>query len=101
MGWLHGSLGNRVRNQEEVEGAVDHFGLLDESVVDIGPLWRVSNGSIGALSLLLEESLPDSFVDDDESVLWLWLVFVLVKPVLLLDNFLKLVQLMVNDLLSH
>ena len=90
-----------MRNQEEVEGAVDHFGLLDESVVDIGPLWRVSNGSIGALSLLLEESLPDSFVDDDESVLWLWLVFVLVKPVLLLDNFLKLVQLMVNDLLSH
>ena len=101
MGRLHGSLGDRVRNQEKVKGAVDDLGLLNESVVNVGTLGRVSNGCIGTLSLLLEESLSDSLVDDDESVFRLWLVFVLIESVLLLDDFLKLLQLVVDDLLSH
>ena len=59
---LHGSLGHGVRYKEEVKGAVYYFRLLDEAVVHIGALRRVSDAGVGAH---LEESLSDSLVHDD------------------------------------
>ena len=57
-----------MRHKEEVESAVDDFGLLHESIVDIGTLGRVSDGSIRARADL-EEPLSDALVHDDEGVL--------------------------------
>lgn len=54
-------------NKEEVEGAIDDLGLLNETVVNVGSLWWVRDTSVGSN---LEESLSDSLVNDDESVLW-------------------------------
>ena len=67
MSGLHCSLGDGVRHQEEVECSIDHFRLLDESVVDIGTLRWIGDSGWGAH---LEESLSYSLVNNDESVLW-------------------------------
>lgn len=67
MSRLHGSLCNGVRNQEEVKCTINHFRLLDETVVDIGTLRWIGNST---WSTHLEESLSYSLVNDDESVLW-------------------------------
>ena len=67
MSRLHGSLCDGVRHQEEVECAINHFRLLDETVVDIGTLRWIGNST---WSTHLEESLSYSLVNDDESVLW-------------------------------
>lgn len=65
MSWLDSSLGHRVRDQEEIEGAVDDLGLLDETLINVGTLRRVCNGGS-----CLEESLSNTLVHNHEGVLW-------------------------------
>ena len=56
-----------MRNQEEIKGSVDDLRLLNETVIYVGSLWRVGDGSVHAL---LEESLSDSLVDNNQGMLW-------------------------------
>lgn len=67
MSRFDSSLGHRVRNQEEIKGSVDDLRLLNETVINVGTLWRVSNGSVHAL---LEESLSHTLVDNNQGMLW-------------------------------
>ena len=97
VSWLDGSLSNGMRHQEEIEGSIDDFSLLDEAVIDVGSLRRVGNGGVHSL---LEESLSDSLVHDDQGVLWKARVSGL-ELVLLLDNLVKLLQFVGDDLGSH
>jgi hypothetical protein len=86
-----------MRHQEEIEGSIDDFGLLNEAVINVGTLWRVGNGGVHSL---LEESLSNTLVDDDQSMLWKsWIVCL--KTILLLDNLVELFQLMADNLGSH
>lgn len=86
-----------MRHQEEIEGSIDDFGLLNEAVINVGTLWRVGNGGVHSL---LEESLSNTLVDDDQSMLWKsWIVCL--KTILLLDNLVELLQLMADNLGSH
>lgn len=101
MGRLDRALGHRMWNQEEVEGAVDDFRLLNEPIVDVSPLRRVGDRRIGARTNL-EEPLPHPLVHDDERMLrqlrrLLWSV----KGVLLLNDLVELFQFMVDDLGPH
>lgn len=97
VGWLDGSLSNGMRHQEEVEGSIDDLSLLNEAVINVGSLRRVGDGGVHTL---LEESLSDSLVDDDQGVLWKARVSGL-ELVLLLDNLVELLQLVGDDLGSH
>jgi len=67
MSWFDSSLSYWVRHQEEIKDSIDNLWLLDKSIVDVGSLRRILD--TGCL-VQLEESLPYSLVDDDESVLW-------------------------------
>ena len=98
MSRLHRSLGDGMRHQEEVECTIDHFRLLDETVVDIGTLRWIGNAT---WSTHLEESLSYSLVNDDESVLWKLLLLISIEAVLLLNNLVQLFQLVADDLSSH
>jgi len=86
-----------MRHQEEVECSIDNLSLFNEAVINVGTLWRIGNGGIHAL---LEESLSNTLVDDDQGMLWkiriIWL-----ESILLLDNLVKLLKLMADDLGSH
>ena len=65
---LHWTLSNGVRNQEEVEFAIYNFWLLNKAIVDVCTLWWVVNEILTASMLrLLEESLADSLINDDQS----------------------------------
>jgi len=120
MSWLYGTLRDRVRNKEEVKLSVLYFTLLNEAGIDVSALRRVLDElvALGSLSLL-EESLAHALVDDDKSNLrrsdrsWnlLTLLFcslsrgaillLLEDTVLFGDDLVKLVQLFVNNHLSH
>ena len=70
---LDRTLGDRVRHEEEVELAIDNLGLLDEASIDVGTLRRVVDEVLlifGWVRVriwgLLEESLADTLVHDDE-----------------------------------
>lgn len=68
MSRLHWTLSDGVRNQEEVEFAIDYFWLLNKAIVDVSTLWWVVNEILTASMLrLLEESLADSLINDDQS----------------------------------
>lgn len=58
-----------MRNEEEVELSINDLGLLNEAMVNIGTLRWVQDLSlvVTATLSLLEESLSDTFVHDDES----------------------------------
>lgn len=107
MSGLDGALGHGVRDQEEIELPVDHFGLFDEAVVDVGALRRVVDEVLAVLLLgLLEESLADTLVHDDQCDLGSLLSltvreFVLTNAVLEGDNLVELSELLVNDLFPH
>jgi hypothetical protein len=90
------SLGHRVRNQEEIKGSVDDLRLLNETVINVGTLWRVSNGSVHAL---LEESLSHTLVDNNQGMLWQWRWIICF--VLLLDDLTELFKLVTDYLSSH
>lgn len=51
-----------MRNEEEIEPTVLDFGLFDESLVYIGTSRRVDDLALSHM----EESLPDSLVNDDQ-----------------------------------
>jgi hypothetical protein len=95
VSWFDGSLSNRVWHKEEIEDTINNFRLLNEPLVNIRSLRWVSNRLISAH---LEESLPDSFVHNDEGVLgenWFFVVF---ESVFLQNNFVQLLQLVSNNL---
>lgn len=108
---FHGALGHGVGNEEEVKLAVDDLGLLDEALVNVSSLgWVVNELSLRASSLL-EESLADALVDNDESnfrrfnllrfLLTIFAGLLAGEPVLLRDDSVELLKLVVNDLLTH
>lgn len=126
VGRLDGALSNGMRDEEEVELAVDDLGLLDEAVVDVGALRRVgdvlatvaaaaavvvtASAAIAAVVLLLvldlEEPLSDALVDDDEGGLrqlgcLLLLRAVRAESVLLADDLVQLLELVLDDLGAH
>lgn len=94
-------------NQEEVKFAVNDFGLLDEALVDVGTLGRVLDEVLTIVAhRLLEESLAHSFVHNNESNLRRFLLlnlaaFHFYETVFDRDDVVQLLQLLVNDLLSH
>lgn len=55
-----------MRNQVEIKLAINDFIGLHEASVNEGTLWGIDDG----LATLLEESLSDSLVDNNESDLW-------------------------------
>jgi hypothetical protein len=89
-----------VRHEEEVESAINNLCLLDESVINIGSLGRVENLSSVRLSLLLKESLSNTLVDDDECDVRKGNAFRL-GVVLVSEDLLELIELVLDDLLSH
>ena len=63
---FHWTLGYRMRYQEEVKFAINHFWLLYKARIDICTLWWVVDEVLTASVLrLLEESLTDSLINDD------------------------------------
>jgi hypothetical protein len=89
-----------VRHEEEVKSAINNLCLLDESVINIGSLGRVENLSTVRLSLLLKESLSHTLVDDDECDVRKGNAFRL-GVVLVSEDLLELIELVLDDLLSH
>ena len=87
-----------MRHQEEVECAIDYLRLLDKAIVDVGSLWRVGDSS---WSSHLEEPLSYSFVNNDEGVLWKSLLLAAIEAVFLLNDLVKLLKLVADDLSSH
>ena len=56
-----------MRDKEEVKLAIDDFRLLDEAIIDVGTLGRVVDVVLAVVLLsLLEESLTDTLVHDDQ-----------------------------------
>lgn len=114
-----------MRNQEEVELAVLDLRLFHKARVNVGALRRILDEFAAVLRLsLLEESLTDSLVHNDQGDLgrldlWKFYFFsfllvltsrllflcrqfgLLEEAVLFSYNLVKLVQLFVNDHLSH
>lgn len=98
MSWFNSTLSDVVRHKEEVKFAINHFALLDEALVNIGSSRRVSDLSVN----FLKESLSYSFVHDDESDLREFnRSTALFDSVLISADFLKLVKLELNDVLTH
>lgn len=89
-----------MRHEEEVKSAINNLCLLDESVINIGSLGRVENLSSVRLSLLLKESLSNTLVDDDECDVRKGNAFRL-GVVLVSEDLLELIELVLDDLLSH
>lgn len=89
-----------MRHEEEVKSAINNLCLLDESVINIGSLGRVENLSSVRLSLLLKESLSHTLVDDDECDVRKGNAFRL-GVVLVSEDLLELIELVLDDLLSH
>ena len=118
-----------MRDEEEVELAVNDLGLLDKAVVDVGALWRVrdvlatvtvaaavvvaTSAAVAAaitlvllLVLDLEEPLSDALVDNDEGCLrhrrrLLVLRRARAEGVLLPNDLVKLLELVLDDLGTH
>jgi hypothetical protein len=85
-----------MRNQEEIERSIDNFRLLNKAVINIGSLWRIGNGGL----TLLEESLSNTLVDNDQRMFWKgWIICL--EAILLLDYLGQLLQLMADNLSSH
>lgn len=72
--------------------------MLDETIVYIGTLRRIADASIGTH---LEESLPDSLVNNDKSVLGESSLVVVVKAIFFLNNLVELLKLVADDLSPH
>ena len=53
-------------NQEEIELSIDYFRLLYKALIDIRSLRWVVDELLPILHSLLEESLPDSLVNNDK-----------------------------------
>jgi len=56
-----------VRHKEEIKFAVDHFTLLNETLVHVCTLRRIVNEGLVLLVLsLLEETLAHAFIHDNQ-----------------------------------
>ena len=88
-----------MRHKEEVKLAIHHFRLLNKACVNVGSLGRVVDEVLPIVAWrLLEESLADALVDDDQGDVWESLGRVLlITSVLHLDNVVELSKLLVND----
>ena len=75
MSWLYTTLCDRVRNKEEVEFAINYFGLLNKTLVNISTLRRIINKLLTVAVSLLEESLANSLIDDDKGNFWRIIIF--------------------------
>lgn len=129
MGRLNRSLSNGMGDKEEIELSILDFTLLDEASIDVSTLRRVLDEliTLGSLSLL-EESLSNTLVDDDQGDLWrldrsrLFILFLffcrsftstsgilsvssifllLENAVLFGNNLMELVKFLIDDHLSH
>ena len=130
MGGLDRTLGDGMRHEEEIELSIFDFTLFDEASVNVSSLGRVLDEliTLGSLSLL-EESLSDTLVYDDQGnlgrldgsgngvfvllllsggfsrsggVLGICLILLCLEDAVLLgDDLVELVELFVNDHLSH
>lgn len=77
-----------MRHKEEIKLAINNFRLFDKALIDVGSLRWVINESLAVLMSLLEKSLTDTLVHDDERDLG-WVVFTLLtveETVFLLDD---------------
>jgi len=107
VGWLDRTLSHRVRHKEEIELAINDFGLLDEAIIDVGTLGRVVDVVLAVVLLsLLEEPLTDTLVHDDQRdlrgrLLELFFNVLLTDSVLKSHNLVELGEFLVNDLLAH
>lgn len=82
------ALSHTMWYQEEVEPSINHFRLLYEALVHIGTLGWVVDEGLPILLSLLEESLANTLVDNNQSDLGCGqlLLGVLVVAVLLVDD---------------
>ena len=97
MSGLHSALCHVMRHQEEIELTIDHLRLLHKSLVNVSTWWRIQDGRAS----FLKEPLSHSFVNDDQSNLRGLNFSVVLKSILLSHNFLKLLEFVFNNLLSH
>lgn len=72
--------------------------MLDETIVYIGTLRRVADAGVGTH---LEESLSDSLVYNNKSVLGESGLVVVVKAIFFLNNLVELLKLVADDLSPH
>ena len=75
MSWFYTTLGDGVWNKEEVEFAINYFGLLYETLVNISTLWRIVNKLLTVAVSLLEESLANSLIHNDKCNFWRIIIF--------------------------
>jgi hypothetical protein len=94
---LNSTLSNCMRNEEEIEFAVNNFRLFNESLIQIGSLGWVEN----LMADLFEESLSDSLVDNNQSDLRKRLLLASGLSILVSHDLLELLEFKLNDLLSH
>lgn len=97
MSGLHSALCHVMRYQEEIELAINNLRLLHKSLINVGTWRRIKDGRAS----FLKEPLSHSFVDDYQSNLRRLDLFVVLQPILVGHNFLKLLKLVFNNLLSH
>jgi hypothetical protein len=107
VGRLYTALGDRVGNKEKVELSVNNFTLLNEALINVCALgWVVDEGLSGTCLGLLEESLTDTFVYNDQGDLRTLhhcsIYAGLTKDAILFgDDTVELIKLEVDNLLSH
>jgi hypothetical protein len=100
---LDRTLSHGVRHEEEVKLAIDHLRLLNKACVHVGSLRRIVDEVLSVVTCsLLEESLADSLVHDDQgNFRMLFGLSLRVTAVLHGDDAVELLKLLVDDLLSH
>jgi|LauGreDrversion4_2_1035121.scaffolds.fasta_scaffold1607291_1 hypothetical protein len=67
VGRFYCSLSNRMRDQEEVKFSINYFTLFNKSCINICTLSWISYSSI---STVLEKSLSNSFIYNDQCYFW-------------------------------
>lgn len=83
VGWLNWSLSHSVRDQEEVELTVDNFSLLNEALVHIS----TSRWVAYSITIVAEESLANTFVNNNKSNLRGFNSMFCIKSILFGDDF--------------
>ena len=91
-------------NQEKVELTIDNFWLFNKALINISTLGWIVNESLSVLICrLLEKSLSDSLVHDDQGNFWrvISTLSTIEKAVLFLNDLVKLFKLKIDNLLTH